>query len=336
MHDILSQEEIDLLIRAASEPDLELEEAIVETDEDPVYDFSRPNKFSKEHIRALQRIHEQFGRTYSGYMSAKLRNRLEVQVHSIEQILFGDFVSSLPNPSVLSVFKVHPLEGYIIMHLTPDIAFLLHDRLCGGDGIPIGHSRGLTDIENAVLKRQVLSVFSSLLGDAWQEVAELQFELEYIENNPQFLQVAVERDAIALVTMTFELNETSDMVSICLPHRTLEPIMKNLTHIRMFESLQKPDPHRIELLKSKIRSAVIPIEVELGETTVDVKDLLGLATGDVIPLGRKTNETLDVKIGSMTKFKGTPGRLGPRLGLVITTVCDSEDDHDDEGGMDDE
>lgn len=328
MHDILSQEEIDQLIRAASEPTLEIDTHLPEKDQ--VYDFSRPNKFSKEHIRALHRIHEQFSRTYSGYMSAKLRNKVEVRVHSIEQILFGDFVRSLPNPSVLSVFRVHPLEGYVVMQLTPDIAFLLHDRLCGGDGLPIGRSRGLTDIEIAVLKRQVLSVFSSLLGGAWQEVAELKFELEYMESNPQFLQVSSERDAVALVTMRFSLNDTSDMISICLPHRTLEPIMKNLTHIRMFESLQQPDPRRVELLQAKVRSAIVPVEVELGKTTVTVQDLLGLAPGDVIPLHTKKNETLDIKVGSMTKFKGTPGRLGVRLGVVVTNVCDC--DPDNEGG----
>jgi len=330
LHDILSQEEIDLLIRAASEPDLELD-TIVET-EDPVYDFSRPNKFSKEHMRALHRIHEQFCRTYSGYMSAKLRNKVELRVQSIDQILFGDFVRSLPNPSVISVYGVDPLEGYIIMQLTPDIAFLLHDRLCGGDGVPMGGSRGLTDIEIAVLKRQVLSVFSEHLAGAWQDVSDLKFELDYMESNPQFLQVASDRDAVALVTMRFTLNETSDMISICLPHRTLEPIIKNLTHIRMFESLQQPDPKRIELLKAKVRSAVVPVEVELGQATVTVQDLLDLAVGDVIPLGTKKNETLDVKVGSMTKFKGTPGRLGKRLGVVITTVCDTHD----EGGLEED
>ncbi len=332
MHDILSQEEIDQLIRAASEPTLEVDTSTPE--EDPVYDFSRPNKFSKEHIRALHRIHEQFSRTYSGYMSAKLRNKVEVRVHYFEQILFGDFVRSLPNPSVLSVFRIHPLEGYVVMQLTPDIAFLLHDRLCGGDGAPMGRSRSLTDIEIAVLKRQVLSVFSSLLGDAWHEVADLKFELEYMESNPQFLQTSSDRDAVALVTMRFSLNDSSDMVSICLPHRTLEPIIKNLTHIRMFESLQQPDPRRVELLQAKVRSAVVPVEVELGSTTVTVQDLLGLAPGDVIPLQTKKNETLDIKVGSMTKFKGTPGRLGARLGVVVTTVCDFETE--DEGGTGDE
>ncbi len=329
MHDILSQEEIDMLIRAASQPEIELDPSVTETEE-PLYDFSKPNKFSKEHIRALQRIHDQFSRTYSGLMSAKLRNKVELRVHSIEQMLFGDFVRSLPNPSVLSAFKVHPLDGFAVMQLTPDIAFLLHDRLCGGDGQPIRRTRGLTDIETAVLKKQVISVFASILSDAWQEVAELRFQLDYMENNPQFLQVASDRDVIALVTMRFDLNEVSEMISICLPHRTLEPIMKNLTQLRMFESLQQPDPARIELLQSKVRAAIVPVEVELGRTTLPVQDLLDLAEGDVIPLDRKKNETLDVKVGSMTKFKGTPGRLGPRLGIVITTVCDPEGGSTDE------
>lgn len=335
MEDILTQEEIDLLIKAATQPDLELDldlDPKLESLGETRYDFSRPNKFSKEHIRALQRIHEQFCRTYTGYMSAKLRHRVDVKVHTIEQILFGDFVRSLPNPSVLSIYKVQPLEGYAIVQFTPDIAFLLHDRLCGGDGVPMRKSRSLTDIEVAVLRRQVLSVFSSLLSDAWRDVAELRFELDYMENNPQFLQVAVDRDAVALITMRFELNEVSDMVSICLPHRTLEPILKNLTHIRMFESLQQPDPRRVELLKEQVRAAVVPVEVELGRTTVAVGDLLDLAPGDVVVLDRKKNETLDVKIGSMTKFKGTPGRLGQRLGVVITTVLEPAE----EGGPDDE
>ncbi|NLM42268.1 MAG: flagellar motor switch protein FliM [Firmicutes bacterium] len=333
MEDILTQEEIDLLIKAVTQPDLELEkETEPETQSDTRYDFSRPNKFSKEHIRALHRIHEQFCRTYAGYMSAKLRHRVDLKVQSIEQILFGDFVRSLPNPSVLSIYQVQPLEGYAIVQLTPDIAFLLHDRLCGGDGVPIRRSRSLTDIEVAVLRRQVLSVFSSLLSDAWREVAELRFELESMESNPQFLQAAADRDAVALITMRFELNDVSDMVSICLPHRTLEPILKNLTHIRMFESLQQPDPGRVELLREQVRAAVVPVEVELGRTTVTVGDLLDLAPGDVVVLDRKKNETLDVKIGSMTKFKGTPGRLGQRLGVVITTVLEPLD----EGGPDDE
>ncbi|NLJ74838.1 MAG: flagellar motor switch protein FliM [Firmicutes bacterium] len=330
MHDILSQEEIDLLIQAATASKADEEDYLEEEGQDVLYDFSKPNKFSKEHIRGLQRIFEQFSRTYAGLMSAKLRNRLELKVHSIEQLTFGDFVRSLPNPSVLSVLSVEPLEGNVVVQLTPDIAFLLHDRLCGGNGELIERTRGLTDIEIAVLRRQVISVFCSLLRDAWQDVRDINFELEYIESNPQFLQVASDRDVIALVTLEFELNGLQDMVSICLPYRTLEPVMKDLTQARMFESLKRPDPARVEQLKKRVRSAVLPVEVELGQTTVSVQDLLELEVGDVIPLQKRRNETLDVKIGSLTKFKGTPGKLGSRLGVVITSICESQGVQNDE------
>ena len=219
LHDILSQEEIDLLIKAATAPQSD-EEDYLEEGQDVLYDFSKPNKFSKEQVRGLQRIHEQFSRTYAGLMSAKLRNRLELRVHTIEQLTFGDFVRSLPNPSVLSVLSAEPLDGHVVVQLTPDIAFLLHDRLCGGNGELLERTRGLTDIEIAVLRRQVISVFCNLLRDAWQDVRDIDFQLEYIESNPQFLQVASDRDVIALVTLEFELNELQDMISICLPYVT--------------------------------------------------------------------------------------------------------------------
>jgi len=322
VHDILTQEEIDLLIQAATAPQVAQEaELVVNHTESNTYDFSRPNKFAKEHIRGLQRIYEQFCRTFAGLMSAKLRSRLELSVSSITQLTFGDYVRSLPNPSVLSIFDVSPLQGSIVVQFTPEIAFLLHDRLCGGPGRLPDRTRGLTDIEIAVFRRQVLHAINRLLEDAWHEVKPLQFELSAIENNPQFLQIASHRDVVALVTLSFKLNELKDMITICLPYRTLEPIMGHLTQAKMFESLRQPDPAQIELLKAKVRSAVLPVEVELGSAVVTVQDLLDLDVGDVITLDRSKNETIDVKVGSLTKFKATPGRIGTKLGVVITSVC---------------
>mgnify|MGYP000856876504 FL=1 len=325
MHDILSQEEIDLLIQAATAPKVDQSvELAVDAPESETYDFSKPNKFAKEHIRGLQRIHEQFWRTYAGLMSAKLRSRLELSVSSITQLTFGDYVRSLPNPSVLSVFDISPLQGTIVIQFTPEIAFLLHDRLCGGPGRLPERTRGLTDIEIAVFRKQVLYSINNLLADAWHDVQALQFNLAAIESNPQFLQIASDRDVIALVTLNFKLNELHDMITICLPFRTLEPLMNNLTQARMFESLRQPDPAQIERLKAKVRSAVLPVEVELGSAVVTVQDLLDLDVGDVITLDRTRNETIDVKIGSLTKFKATPGRLGSKLAVVITAVCHSQ------------
>jgi len=322
VHDILSQEEIDLLIQAATAPKHEQDVGLaLDAAQTQAYDFSKPNKFAKEHVRGLQRIHEQFCRTYAGLMSAKLRSRLDLNVSSITQLTFGDYVRSLPNPSVLSIFEVSPLDGTIVIQFTPEIAFVLHDRLCGGPGRLPERTRGLTDIEVAVFRKQVLYSINALLADAWTDVQPLQFDLAGIESNPQFLQIASDRDVVAVVTLNFKLNELQDMITICLPFRTLEPVMSKLTQARMFESLRPPDPAQIERLKAKVRSAVVPVEVELGSAVVTVQDLLDLDVGDVILLDRTRNEMIDVKIGTLTKFKATPGRIGNKFGVVITAVC---------------
>lgn len=331
MNEILSQEEIDALIRAATNPRAdEAQEEAPKAPESERYDFRRPNKFSKEHFRALQRIYEQFCRTYSGLMSAKLRTKVDLRISSIEQITFGEFTRSLPNPSVLSILDVVPLNGPMVIQLSPDIAFLLHDRLCGGPGRLVERTSALTDIEVAILKRQVISVLMKMMGDAWHDFVQLSFKLDELESNPQFLQVAGDRDVCALISLSYELNTVKDMMNICIPFRTIEPSMKDLSQHKLFDSLKQPDPERTQQLKDRVRTAIIPIEVELGCTTVTVQDLLDLEVGDVIPLDRGRHENLDVKLGSLTKFKGTPGKLGSKLGVVITSIVEPEGDIEDE------
>lgn len=330
LEDILSQHEIDRLIQATREPD-----EFPEADDDLVvgnnYDFTKPNKFSKEHLRGLQRIHEQFCRTFSGLMSAKLRTRFDLRYEAIDQLTFGEFVRSLPNPSVLSVLEAHPLPGSIAVQISPDTAFVLHDRLCGGPGEFVERTRGLTDIEMAVFQRQVITVLAKYLSDAWKEIDEINFTHDNIESNPQFLQIASDREIVVTISLNLEFNNMSDMFNLCIPFRTIEPIISKINqHQILFDSLQPPDPKNLEKLRNKVKTAKLPIEVVLGETTVSAGDLLNLETGDVIQLDRGRNETLDVRVGKMTKFKGTPGKLGNKLGLVITSICESQGEQNDE------
>lgn len=328
MEDILSQNEIDQLIEASGEiSDNYMEDTEIIGDS---YDFTKPNKFSKDQLRGLQRIHEQFCRTYSGMMSAKLRTRFDLKYQSITQLTFGELIRSLPNPSVLSVFDPVPLPGSIILQLTPDSAFSLHDRLCGGPGFTIRHARGLSDIEMAVLKRQVITMFGNILGDAWKEVEDIEFRLEHIESNPQFLQIASDRDVVLAISLRFEFNKVSDIFNLCIPFRTLEPIINKITHHRLFDSLQPPNPEKVIKLKEKVRSVILPVEVELGGTVVSAGDLLNLELGDVIELERKRNENIDIKIGKLTKFKGAPGKLKDKLGVVITSICEPQGEQNNE------
>ncbi|NLA58795.1 MAG: flagellar motor switch protein FliM [Firmicutes bacterium] len=317
MDEILSQQEIDELIRQATG-------ALQEEEQEPdvvTYDFKRPHRFSKERVRALHRIHEQFARELSGMVSAKLRTRVELNVASIEQLTFGEFIRSVPNPSVIIVCSMQPLDGSLLMQLSPDISFLFYDRLCGGPGISLGRTRELTEIELAVLTSQLFEDMTASFENAWSEIVDMRVTLESIESNPQFLQLMTERETVVLISMNLAVGNTRDLINICISYSALEPVLKELTSFRLFDSLRRrPDPQDIEMLKSRVQQTPITLTVELGSNTVTVADLLSLQVGDVVTLNRRRYENLEVKIGDTTKFLASPGKLGDKLGVVITAL----------------
>ena len=317
MDEILSQQEIDELISQATSK-IQEEEAQPEV---VAYDFKRPHRFSKERVRALQRIHEQFARELSGMVSAKVRSRVDLGVASIEQLTFGEFIRSVPNPSVIILCTMRPLEGSLIMQLSPDISFLLYDRLCGGPGISLGRTRELTDIELAVLTTQFFEPMAVSFENAWSEIVDMSVTLESIESNPQFLQIMTERETVVLISLALGIGSTRDLINICLSYSALEPVLKQLTALRLFDSLRRrAEPEDIQMLRSQVRGTPITLDVELGSTIVTVADLLELQVGDVISLDRKRYENLEVQVGDLAKFLASPGKLGDKLGIVITAV----------------
>ncbi|NMB11046.1 MAG: flagellar motor switch protein FliM [Firmicutes bacterium] len=317
MDEILSQQEIDELISQATSK-IQEEEAQPEV---VAYDFKRPHRFSKERVRALQRIHEQFARELSGMVSAKVRSRVDLGVASIEQLTFGEFIRSVPNPSVIILCTMRPLEGSLIMQLSPDISFFLYDRLCGGPGISLGRTRELTDIELAVLTTQFFEPMAVSFENAWSEIVDMSVTLESIESNPQFLQIMTERETVVLISLALGIGSTRDLINICLSYSALEPVLKQLTALRLFDSLRRrAEPEDIQMLRSQVRGTPITLDVELGSTIVTVADLLELQVGDVISLDRKRYENLEVQVGDLAKFLASPGKLGDKLGIVITAV----------------
>jgi len=319
--EILSQQEIDELIRQAT---VAMQEEEVQP-EVVTYDFKRPHRFSKERVRALHRIHEQFARELSGLISAKIRTRVELNVASIEQLTFGEFIRSVPNPSVIIVCSMQPLDGSMLMQLSPDISFLLYDRLCGGPGTSLGRTRELTDIELAVLTSQLFEDMTVSFENAWSEIVDMQVKLESIESNPQFLQLMTERETVVLISLNLSVGNTRDLINICLSYSALEPVLKQLTSLRLFDSLRRrAAPEDIEMLKSRVQQTPITLTVELGSNTVTVADLLSLQVGDVVTLNRRRYENLEVKIGDTTKFLASPGKLGDKLGILITALWPTE------------
>lgn len=330
MDEILSQEEIDKLIQAAT-AESNLYEAVETEEEDlPVrpYDFKRPHRLSKDQSRALQRIHETFAREFSGLISARLRTRVEITVNAIDQLSFGEFIRSIPNPSVINVYNVEPIDGSVIVQLAPDIVFLLYDRFCGGPGIPVQKARELTDIELAVLRSQFIGSIGSMLESAWSEAADLVFNLDFVESNPQFLQVMAERETIVLISLDIEINDVTDLINICFSHSSFELVLRQLAEQRLNERKSTMNPEDREKVRKKLVHAKVPIEVELGGSVLTISDLLHLEVGDVIPLETRVTDSLPIKVGDRIKFLGAPGRVGRRVATRIIGTAPFEGGQD--------
>ena len=225
--DVLSQSEIDKLLSALSDGSVSAEEVKADEEQKKVktYDFKRPDKFSKDQIRTLFMLHESFSRLLNTYLSTHLRTMVNVEVASVEQLTYQEFVQSLANPSVISILAVPPLKGNIIMEVNTEIAFAFIDRVFGGEGKSGIKTRVLTEIEEAVMRRFVDKA-TSHLKEAWANVVEFYPSLEATESNPQFTQIVPPSDMVVIVTIQMKVGEVEGMMNICIPYLVLEPIMK--------------------------------------------------------------------------------------------------------------
>lgn len=330
--DVLSQSEIDQLLSALSTGVVSAEEMKVEEGQKKVkvYDFKRPDKFSKDQIRTLYMLHENFARLLNTYLSTHLRTLVNVNVASVDQLTYEEFVRSLSNPSVIGVLTMEPLKGNLIFEINPNIAFAIIDRLFGGTGETIGKIRALTDIEEAVI-RKVLNKALENFKEAWQNVVKITPRLETIETNPQFTQIVPPSDMVVIITLQVKIGNVEGLMNLCIPYLVLEPVMSKLTTTYWVASaVAKQDhPEQIEVLQRKIRNTLVPVIVELGGIDVTVHEFLELTIGDVLQFDTRVGDELNVIIGKQPKFWCRPGTSGKKVAVQITRVNTEGDDKDE-------
>ncbi len=330
--DVLSQTEIDDLLSALSTGVVSAEDIQTEQKQKKikVYDFKRPDKFSKDQIRTLYMLHENFARLLNTYLSTHLRTLVHIDVASVDQLTYEEFIRSLPNPSVISVFQMRPLKGNVILDINPNIVFSIIERLFGGSGQAPGKPRALTDIEEAITKRVISKALESF-QEAWKQVVTIEPRLEVIETNPQFTQIVPPNDMVVIVTLQTKIGPTEGLINICIPYLVLEPIMSKLTTTFWVSSASTRQslPEHINALQRKLERTFIPMIVELGGSTITVQELLGLTVGDVLQLDTKFEEDLLLRIGQREKFKCKPGLSGSKVAIQITEKLVEGDDNDE-------
>ena len=326
MSDILSQSEIDNLLKQLSEGDLDVDQ-IQGEDEKQVknYDFSRPTKFSKEHLRTLEIIFEHYSRLISTNLPVYLRKNVQVSVASSETVTFSEFSNALSNPSVLGIVNFAPLNGNIIIEIATNLCYAMLGRMLGGSGQPLEKSRDFSDIELTILQK-LLVMFTQLMREPWKNVVEISPVLSRLETNPQFAQVIAPSDMIAIVTLNMKIGDVEGMVNICLPFFTLEDVMDKLNTKYWFSTMQENhDEHYEEYIESMIRRVDIPIKAVLGRSTISVNDFLNLQVGDCIRLDSRVDTDMNVYVGNIKKFTALPGTDRDSYAVQITSVIREEE-----------
>ncbi|MDH5717631.1 MAG: flagellar motor switch protein FliM [Spirochaetia bacterium] len=320
MTDILSQDEIDQLLNAISSGEVQAEELSPQAEQKKVkiYDFKRPDKFSKDQIRTVQMMHETFARLTTTALSAKLRAMVQVHVTSVDQLTYEEFIRSIPNPTTLALINMDPLKGSSILEIDPAITFTIIDRLFGGAGEHYKLSRELTDIELSVVEGIVVHILGNL-REAWSTVIDLRPRLGTIETNPQFAQIVPPNEMVMLITLETKISESEGMMNLCIPYITIEPIIQKLSAQYWFSSIRRGESEvNKKIIQGRLEQVQVNISVEVGSADLSFNEILNLEKGEVIKLSKmKINDDFIFKVGERPKYKCRPGRVGSHIAVQI-------------------
>ncbi len=322
MSDVLSQNEIDALLSALSTGEVDVNEIEEEAQEKKIrqYDFSRPDKFAKDQLRTLEIIHENFSRLLNTFLSGYLRTFVEIEVLSVQSLIYNEFSNSVSNPAILGIVDFQPLEGEIIIDISPDIGFAMIERVLGSSKSGVHkENRTLTEIELTLLKT-ILVRFIKLLKEAWDNIIELNPRLKNIETNSQFAQIVSPSESIALITFNMKISDVESMINLCIPHFVIEPILPRLTSKLWFAKNHKKEstPEEKEALHEHIHSSNVTLRTVVGKTKISVGEFLDLQRGDIILLDKKTDEDFDIYVDKTLRFHGRPGLKKKRVAVKIT------------------
>jgi len=272
MTEILSHNEIDQLLNAINSGGTESERK----SKIKIYDFKRPDKFTKEQIRTVSSLHEAFSRLATTLLSAELRTLVQVHVASVDQLTFEEFIRSIPNPTFIATLLMKPLKELAILEIDPAITFALIEGLLGGEGEKLRVNRDLTTIEFSLMEDLIYKLIG-VLRESWSGVLDLQPRLSSIEANPQFAQIVPPTEMVLVVTLEVKLGEAVAMMNLCLPFLTIEPIIPRLSANFWYSaSKPKPNPQITQLIRSQMEKRQVNVWGEFSPTSAgtSLKELI--------------------------------------------------------------
>ncbi len=310
MAEVLDQSEVDALLAAVDVPAGPAVEATPDAaparhPEVRPYDFKRPERVSKDQIRALEAIHEGFARNFGAALSGFLRTIIEVRVATIEQLTYSEFIHSLPNPTCFNLVTASPLEGQLCLEVSPLIVYPIIDRLLGGSNAELFiPQRPLTTIEWRLVKRITDRALANLT-EVWANLVQVRFELAETESNPHLVQIVAPNEVVVVIGLELKMGSRAGTMTLCFPFNLIEPVMGKLaTQSWLAYQRKASSQQQRDRITTHLRTAEVNLRAFLAETTITVNDLLNLQPGDIIPTAKPASAELIVQVEDRSKFAG--------------------------------
>lgn len=328
MGEVLSQNEIDQLLNALNTGELDVEEYQSTQHEKVIkeYDFARPSKFAKEHLRTLEIIYEHYARLVSTTLPAHMRASCQVDVINSEAVAYSEFSNALSNPILLGIIDFYPLKGNIVLDMSVNIGYAIVDRLLGGKGEPLEKERDFSEIELTIIEK-LMNILVEQMIEPWKNVIEIDPRLEQIETNSQFAQIISPNEIIALITLNVRIGKVEGLLNVCIPYISVESIMDKLNTKYWFSSMQDADQEEYsEFIERQIAHTKVPLSAVLGRSSISVNDFVSLQIGDIIKLDTKVTDEVEVLVGNIHKFKAKAGLSEKNNAVMITEILRKEDE----------
>lgn len=328
MSDVLEQSEVDALLAAVDNGQVAPEapsqvfgstgKAHIDVQ---LYDFKRPERVSKDQMRALEALHEGFGRNLGAALSGYLRTIIEVSVAHIEQLTYSEFIHSLPNPTCFNLLKAEQLEGQLCLEISPLIIYPIIDRLLGGSNADLFiPQRPLTQIEQRLVQR-ITDRATQHLSEAWSNLTPVKFTVEEFESNPQLVQIVPPNETVVVVGFELKMGNRAGTMSLCIPYNVIEPIMGVLAAQNWFSYQKKvgQEDHAKKLTRN-VNSAPVEMRCFLAKTTIKLNDLINLQPGDLITTEKAIDGDAFVEVEGKHKFLGAVGQFRGKRSIRVTVV----------------
>lgn len=339
--DIFSDGELDALLAGMKQTSAENEKEIEESEEEisskssavikrkkgkiKIYDFRRPDKFSKDQIRTIEMMHEGFARHFGADLSAYIRAIAEITVTSVKQLTYSEYVERIPNPTSIAVFSMEPLKGLAVFEINPSIIFPIIDRVLGGHGEAITKPRELTDLEQSIVGKIIEKAFVNL-KDSWHRIIDFDPEIKARETNPQFIQIVAPNEMCLNLNFEIKIKEHVGAMSMCIPYMVIEPVLYKLSAKQWFTlSKEEMNTETQSILNEEVKKTWVPIYANIGATVLKLKEIVHLQIGDIIKLDTNVKDEILVRVENKPMFYGKIGTKGKKKAVKITSIIKKGD-----------